>query len=247
MNRQQGQAMAEFAVVAGLFVSLLLGTELLFRYLEIQRHAVQAAREAAFSGSWLHQRLTTDVLQKRIRAWHFEQPGWMDPTGNEAMPSAEEAVALRAAQEAPPGLAPQAVSVALRPLASVGGFLGAAFDLPMDRLSSATIDVSIAPVNRLPESLGELHVELSERLAVLGDTWAASGPAEVAERTGGLVPTAMLRSHAAWLKPLLVPLSLIEPAVSRLCLGLIEPDRVPVDRLGGGVLGMFQTGVPGCR
>jgi hypothetical protein len=43
-------------------------------------------------------------------------------------------------------------------------------------------------------------------------------------------------------RPLLAPLALLEPSLGDLCFGLIEPDRIPEDRLGAG-----RTALPrGC-
>lgn len=247
MKRQRGQSLAEFAVTAGLFVVLLLGTEMIFRFHEVQRQAVIAAREASFTASWTTGRLAPEVLQQRVRHWHFEQPGWVDPTGNEAVPSREDAVTLRLAERAPPGTAAAAVDMALQPLRAVGGFLSSGFDLPMDRFAQAVVGVTLEPLARLPAPFDSLRLDLSEQLGVLGDSWMASGPTGVASRTAGLVPTGLLRTQGSWLRPALAPLGLVEPAISRLCFGLIEPDYVPLDRLGAGGTSAQQPGEPGCH
>lgn len=247
MRRQQGQSLAEFAVAAGVFVLLLLGTEMIFRVHEVQRQAVIAAREASFTASWTDGRLAPDVLQRRVRLWHFEQAGWVDPTGNEAVPSHEEAVTLRVEERAPPGSAAAAVGLALQPLRAIGGFLGSGFELPMDRFAMAVVGVRLDPIARLPAPFDSLRLDLAEQLGVLGDSWMAAGPQAVATRTAGLVPTGLLRAQSSWLRPALSPLGLIEPSIARLCLGLIEPDYVPVDRLSGGAGSAQQPGEPGCH
>lgn len=247
MKRQQGQSMAEFAIVAGLFVLLLLGTEMIFRFHEVQRQAVLAAREAAFTATWTEGRLAPQTLQRRVRYWHFEQPGWMDPTGNEAVPSREDAVSLRLGTVAPPGTAAAAVDFAMQPLRALGGFLGPGFDLPVDRFAQAVVGVQLDPIARLPAPFDTLRIELSEQLGVLGDSWMAAGPQHVAQRTAGLVPTGFIGRQSSWLRPALSPLTVIEPALSRLCLGLIEPEYVPQDRLAGASLSARQPGEAGCH
>lgn len=247
MSREQGQALVEFAIAAGVFALLLLGTVWLFRLHEIQRQGVMSARTAAFTATWMLGRESTAAAQDRLRRLHFEHAGWSDPTGNEAMPAREDAVSLRLVQGAPPGTAAAAVSIAMAPLRAIGGFLGSGFDLPMDRQMTATVEVIVDPLTRLPEPMASLRLAMAEHLSILGDGWAASGPREVSARTAGLVPTNLLRAPMQWLSPFLWPLSLIEPAVGRLCLGLIEPDRVPRDRLSPGVGGMPQPGEPGCH
>ncbi len=247
MNRVQGQALVEFTVAAAVFAVLLLGTVWTFRLHEIQRQAVLSARTAAFTATWMQGRESLDSAQARLRRLHFEQAGWSDPTGNEAMPAEEQAVTLRLAQGMPPGTAPSAVNIAMAPLRAVGGFLGSGFDLSMERQATATVEVVAEPIARLPEPMASLRLSWSERLSLLGDSWASSGPAEVASRTAGLAPTNLLRTPGIWLKPFLLPLSLIEPAVNRLCLGLIEPDVVPRDRLAGGLATAAQPGERGCH
>ncbi|MEN9704675.1 MAG: hypothetical protein RLZZ393_554 [Pseudomonadota bacterium] len=239
--------MAEFALVTGVFVLLVLGTALLYRFHEIQRQALVAAREAAFSGMWLQGRIAPEVLQRGIRRRHFDRPGWVDPTGNEALPGRDDAVMVQVSNAAPPGKAPGAVAVALQPLRAVGGFLGPGFDLPMDRHAQARVDVTLAPIVHLPEPLDSLHPLLSAHLGLLGDEWMASGPGVVASRTAGLMPAGFLRAQSAWIKPLLWPASLIEPAIAQLCLGLIEPDRVPEDRLSATAASRRQPGDPSCH
>ncbi|MEY4761408.1 MAG: hypothetical protein RLZZ200_1264 [Pseudomonadota bacterium] len=247
MNRQRGQAVVEFAVSAAVFALMLLGTVWIFRLHDIQRQAILSARAAAFTESWMHGRESADAAQLRLRQVHFEQAGWLDPTGNEPMPGSEQAVVLRLSQRSPPGTAPAAVDVAMAPLRAVGSFLGDGFELPMNRQATALVEVGIDPVKRLPEPLSSLGLRLTERYSVLGDTWAAGGPAEVVRRSAALVPASILRAPGQWLAPLLLPLSLFEPAVKRLCLGLIEPDRVPRDRLSPATGGPAQPGDRGCH
>lgn len=243
----QGQALVEFAVVAAVFALLALGTVWVFRLHEIQRQGVLAARMAGFTATWMHGRESLDEARQRLRRLHFEQAGWVDPTGHDAMPADEQAVNLQLEQAPPPGTSAAAVAVAMAPLRAVGGFLGSGFDLPMDRQVTAVVDMAVQAVARLPEPMASLDLSLSERFSVLGDSWAASGPVDVAERTAGLVPTQLLRTPMQWLRPFLLPLSIVEPAVNRLCLGLIEPDRVPRDRLSPGFGGIAQPGERGCH
>ena len=64
------------------------------------------------------------------------------------------------------------------------------------------------------------------------DDWSAAGPAQVAERAGWLVPTARLPALRSVARALAVPLSLLEPAMRDFCPGRVDPEVVPVDRLG---------------
>jgi hypothetical protein len=247
MTCQRGQCMVEFAIVAGVFVLLLLGTELIAQFHDIQRQAIIAARQVAFSGTWLHGRTPSAVVEQHGRELHFEQAGWMDPTGSEAVPSREDAVAVTIAEGAAPGRAAAAVAVALRPLQAVSGFLGSELDLSDSGFQRSRVRVTLDPLSHLPAPLDALALDFEEHAAVLGDSWSASGPDHVASRSRGLVPTGLLATSAGWLRPALAPLAFIEPALSRLCLGLLEPEFVPLDRLAGGTAGAPQPGQAGCR
>ena len=247
MRYQRGQSMVELAIVAGVFVLLTLGTELLARFHEVQRQAIIAARQEAFSATWLRGRVSGAVVEQRDRALHFEQAGWMDPTGSEAVPSREDSVVVSTTEGAAPGRVAAAVAVAMRPLQAATGFLGSAFDLTDRGFQRSRVRVRLDPLSHMPEPLDALALDLEEHVAVLGDSWNAAGPDHVAARTRGLVPTSLLAANAAWLRPALAPLAVIEPALSRLCLGLLEPDFLPVDRLAGGAPGAAQPGQAGCR
>jgi len=247
VNRHGGQALTEFAVIAGVFVLLVLGTELIARYHDIQRQALLAAREQAFSASWMAGRVSAATLQDRVRQRYFEQPGWSDPTGTVAVPADEDAVRLAVSESGAPGRAAAAVAVALQPLRAVGGFLSAGFDLTDRGFHVARVAVSLDAIPRMPAPFDTLALDFEERAAVLGDAWNASGPAHVAARSRGLVPTTLLAANTTWLRPVLAPLVLLEPALSRFCPGLLEPELVPLDRLAGGAAGLAQPGQAGCR
>jgi hypothetical protein len=247
MNPQRGQAMVEFAVVVGVFVLLTLGTELLARYHDIQRQALLAARQQAFSATWLGGRVSAATLQDRARELFFEKPGWSDPTGSVAVPAEQDAIRLAVSEGNAPGRAAAAIAVALQPLRAVGGFLSPGFDLSDQGFQHAQVSVTLAAIPALPAPFDTLALDFVEQAAVLGDAWNASGPGQVAARSRGLVPTSLLASTAAWLRPALAPLTLLDPALSRFCPGLLEPDLIPVDRLAAAAPGAPQPGQAGCR
>ena len=239
--------MVEFAVAVSVFLLLGLGMSLIARYHDIQRQAMLAARQGAFSASWLQGRVPQALLEQQGRDLHFRHEGWRDPTGQLALPGNDDAIQLSYTEGPPPGTLPSMLSLLVRPLQAVGGSLGSDFDLSLQRFYRSSVTVDLPGLPHLPAPFDQLALQLVEHSAVLGDSWQSGGPDQVAQRTAGLVPTSLLASQAVWLKPVLLPLTLIEPAVSRLCLGLIEPEWVPVDRLEGGVRGMSQPGTRGCR
>jgi hypothetical protein len=121
-----------------------------------------------------------------------------------------------------------------------GGFLGGNFDLSADGLLDGSISVDIAPDPYLPAPFDGMEVQLRQPFALLTDAWNASGASHVRSRTAGLVPTTTLSGLQTLWRPLLAPLALIEPSLAQLCLGMVEADRVPNDRLSAG-----RTPLPG--
>jgi len=68
-------------------------------------------------------------------------------------------------------------------------------------------------------------------LSILVDDWQADDAETVRRRTAAISSAGRI---AAWRTPLelmATPMRLFEPAIERLCLGRIEPDIVPTDRL----------------
>jgi hypothetical protein len=146
----------------------------------------------------------------------------------------------RATLGAAPARAAAAAHAMVIPLRVAGGFLGRGFDLSADGMLTGSIDVNIPADPNLPQPFSAMPLQLRQPFALLGDAWNAAGTQQVRDRTAGLVPTSMLTGLNSLWQPLLAPLSLLEPSLSRLCLGIIEPDRLPEDRLGAG-----RTPLPG--
>jgi hypothetical protein len=218
--------MAEFAVAAGVLATLLLCMPVLCRYHELQVASIEAARRVAFEGSWRESSVgRVDVGSLR----HMLFPD----TGDSAQVTAERVRAgLDVGSE--PGLAGRSTRALLAPL-RIAHVLSAGFDLREPELYSANVAVALSRPPQLPDPFAQVPIEFNERYVLLGGDWAASGPAQVAQRAGGLVLSRAappLRSVVQWTAQLL---SVFEPALRELCLGQVDPERVPVDRLGQGV------------
>ncbi len=238
--RQRGQSMAEFAAGSAALSLVLLGTLTLGSYQEVDRRGVEAAREAAWQQVWRSEVQAAELAADLHRA-HFSDSGVSDPLGRHLLVAADQ-VAVDAQQVAPGGVAGAATTLMLAPPRAFSFFDGS-FDLPEQTLHQGSVTSHIEPQAALPAPFDRLDVQLSASYALLGDPWNAAGAAHVAARAGGLVPTARLRGLQEIWRPLSAPLSLFEPALRDLCLGLIEPDRVPEDRLGPG-----RADLPGtCR
>ena len=224
-----GQALAEFAAFAFVLVLLGAGLQVIARYQSIQRQSVLAARHAAFRQAWSPSPLPQEALQRSLRARHFDQRGWTDPGGGAVLLSPQD-VTLSLAQSQAPGRAAGLVDHLFAPLVSPGGFLAADFGFGGPGYHVAEVSIAVPPV-RGWAPFDASGLAMTQRAAILGNAWNASGPAQVRTRSEGLVPTAALRQPASLLQPFAAALSLLEPSLADYCPGLIEPDRVPADRL----------------
>jgi hypothetical protein len=233
MNREAGQSMVEFAVGASALSLLLLGTLTLGGYQEADRRGVLAARQAAWQESWSPGTPDTGAQATLLHQNFLSDNAVHDPTGRELL-VAEDDLVLEAGRRAPVGVAGGAAQVLLLPLRTVSGFLGSGFDLAEGGLVHGSLRARIAPLPHLPAPFDALEIQLHAPYALLGDAWHAGGTAQVRARAGGLVPASRLTALNAIWQPLSVPIGIVEPSLRRLCFGLIEPDRIPEDRLGAG-------------
>ncbi|MFO1504450.1 MAG: hypothetical protein U1F39_11660 [Steroidobacteraceae bacterium] len=233
MKRCRGQSMAEFAAGVAVLGMLVLGTVSVAGLQEIQRREILAAREAAFQGEWLRSRGGGNVLREQLARHHFDDAGLTNATGTARMLQPGD-VSDTSSQGSAPGRAAAAFNFLLAPLRTAGGLMRGGFDLDDSGFRTGIISAMVSGADQMPAPFRELDLRFDQPYALLGDDWSASGPAHVARRAGGLVPSHLLSPLAAIWRPLSAPLALFEPSLAELCLGLIEPDRVPEDRLGPG-------------
>jgi hypothetical protein len=231
MKRIAGQALVEFAVGLAAFVLLGLGTVTLAGYQEVQRRSIVAARQVAFDAIWRKGRALSRTVAERSYALHLDDPGLRDATGRSRLLTQDD-FQVAQSQAQIPGQAATAVHLLVDPLAIVGGFLGGGFDLAADGYARGAVNVHLRPLEFLPAPFDQLDIQLSQPYALLGDAWNASGSPQVLRRTSGLVPTQSLAAVSGLWQALSAPIGLFEPSIRRLCLGLIEPEGVPTDRLG---------------
>lgn len=241
MRQQGGQSMTEFAAGSALLVLLLLGALSLGGYQEADRRLVLAARQSAWQQSWAPAG-DAAALARALHGEHLDDPGVRDPSGR-ALLVAEDGLTLSRSALETSGVAGAAAGLMLAPLRTASSFLGAGFDLRDDGLQQGNLQAHVAPLRGMPAPFNTLEFDLGASWALLGDAWHAGGVRHVQQRAGGLVPSARLKAVNAIWAPLAVPLGLVEPSLGQLCLGLIEADRVPEDRLGPG-----RTALPrGCQ
>jgi hypothetical protein len=232
MRYQRGQSMTEFAVAAALLVLLMLGVITIGGYQEVQRRAATVAPLLAYTGAWSGNPTAGSNGAPSTLAAVFDDPALVSATGNSRLvrDAAQNSVEFRSA----PGRADTSASLLLTTLQGAGSFLGGGFDLQRGGYQAGRVGVQIDALQDLPEPFRSTTLSLTQPYALLTDAWNSADPTHVAGRAGGLVPTQRLAGVASLWQALLAPLTLLEPALAELCLGLIEPDRIPEDRLGPG-------------
>ena len=222
----RGQALAEFAVAVAVLATLLVGMPVISRYHELQVATIEGARRFAFQASW-RQGIAPAPDAEALRAALF-------PSNAEHDQPVVAALEASLAVSAAPGRAGQAARAWLAPFRLAAG---SGFDLRDHALYRAELAMTASNPAGLPEPFAGVPVELREPYVLLTDEWASSGPDQVARRAGGLIITRTIPV----LRPLLSLgkglLAIVEPAVRQLCPGVVDPERVPADRLKGAAAG----------
>jgi hypothetical protein len=233
MRRASGQSLVEFAAGAAAMSLLLLGTVLLANYQEVDRRGLFAARQQAYAGAWLAGRATPAAQARVLYAAQLADPGVSAPfDGRQYVPV--DGITLDAGETGAAGAAATAANAMLQPLRAAGGFFNTAFDLANDGLVKGEVRAHLPPPAGAPAPFADLDLALVAPYALLGDAWHAGDARHVVNRTGGLVPASALAGLARIWQPLMAPLSLLEPSLGELCLGIVEAERIPEDRLGAG-------------
>jgi hypothetical protein len=192
-----------------------------------------SARQSAWQQSWAPQDTDAALRARDLHRRNFADAGAMDPTGRQLLVGEDELLVSASHQEAT-GVAGTTAELMVAPLRAVSGFLGSGFDLRDDGMMSGGLRARLEPLTALPRPFDTLELELGVPYALLGDAWHAGGTRHVQERAGGLVPATRLAALNSIWRPLAAPLSIVEPSLGQLCLGAVEADRIPEDRLGPG-------------
>jgi hypothetical protein len=205
----RGQALVESLVAMLVLAPLLIAT------LGLARH--QAAQQRAQSAAWAG----------AIAAHHGIDLAVMQ--ANDADLTGRVEVSLQ--RMAVPDAADTAEDIAftlLQPALAVGsGGLGLA------RAEARRATAVVVPAIWLDTAWTIEGRDEGQRaaLSVLVDDWAAPDATAVWRRTAALSTAGRINAWRPALRWAIEPMQLFEPAVARLCLGRIDPDIVPADRL----------------
>lgn len=214
----RGQAMVESLAATLLLAPLLLAVVRLSALQSAEQATVGAARAAALAA---HHGLDTPsgpLSSARVR--DLFHPG----------PEAQPQVATGASRQPPSAELAEDVAMALIVPARVVG-VG---DLDLARSRAVIAHASVAAPMIGEGFLSDTgRPRVAARLPLMLDDWDADGAAGVWRRTAALSTTGRIAAWRGPLSTLAAPMRLLEPAVERLCLGRIDPDIVPEDRLLG--------------
>jgi hypothetical protein len=246
--RGRGQALAEVLVALLLLVPLALAVIYVGRWHDLQHTTIAAARHAAFEAWVAAGRVDAAAVRQATRRRLYTRepdrfvatagadapvgqlPEWRDHAGRASLVG-EPGPDVQLAPVAQPEEVARTEQLALGMIAPARAVGGPPFDLQRGAARAATVSVPVWHAPGLEAPFGGLRFTLRESLQLLVDPWASAGRSQVAARTDALSPVGALRDLARPLEPVRWALSLVEPAAARLCLGRIEPDVVPPDRL----------------
>lgn len=229
MNRQAGQAIVETAVLAAAFAVLLAALPLTSMLHDVQRTALQSARDAVRLTDWDRGRSARDIWSAPLGTSVDTLP-WRHPGDGSRVVLPFAGASVEIGDTAPPGHAARMLEFIAEPLQS-GGFRSARFALTSQGLRNAKVTLRVPPVRGAVAPFDALDLEFEQTSASLTDAWNAGGSAHVRERVSGLVPTARLAAIAAPVQAVASLVAFVEPAFRQLCFGYLDVEQVPRRRL----------------
>jgi len=226
MKRAQGQALIEALVALLLLLPLWIGVAYFSEWNHADFQVRQAARALVFeqaaqpTGPFLTPAATVYLLP-------------VATSGFTQLQTEHAAVARVRVSGAAQRLSSVSLQIAGSSAAAVHVAGGVLADTPPAR---ATVRVSLqrqrlAP--RLAASDPQPTLHLPRDLQLLTDDWSARDLRELTARMDPWVPTGVLAAATAPLRAMEPVIALFEPAIRELCVGRIDPEVVPADRLVG--------------
>ena len=218
--RMRGQAMVESLAATLVLTPLLLVVVQLSALQSSEQAALAAGRAAALAAHHGLDAATGPLSSERIRHLFF------------ADEVADASIATGAARQPPSAELAEDLALAIIVPAQVVGT--GELELARSRAISAHVSAE-APLIYEAIMPDTERARVSVGLPLMVDDWDADGAAEVWRRTASLSTTGRIAAWRGPLTTLATPMRLLEPAMERLCLGRIDPDIVPEDRLRGPV------------
>jgi hypothetical protein len=223
-NAARGQALIETIVAVLLLVPLLIATIDLWR----RQAAIQSVQSSARAG---------------VLAFHHG----VDVEAYAARPdgrvSGSEVTVIATPQPSAAQTAEEWAFGLLVPAQVIG--VGQ-FDLARDQARNARSTARLSEGPALQWLRAGSSPTFQAELSILVDDWQADNAETVRRRTAALSSAGRIAEWRTPLELMAAPMRLFEPAVARLCLGRIEPDIVPTDRLTGSSRGMSDLRTQPC-
>lgn len=216
--KARGQALVESLAAMLVLAPLLLAVVQLSTLQSAEQATLSASRTAALSAHHGLDAPGGPLPPERVRGlFHPDADGAPQVgVGAARQPSAAEQM--------------ETVALALIVPAKVVG-VG---DVDFQRSRAVTAQASVsAPLVAQALAPDVARLRVSSALPLMIDDWDADGAARTWQRTAALSTTGRIAAWRAPLTALSAPMRLLEPAVGDLCLGRIDPDIVPEDRLQG--------------
>ncbi|MCB1625888.1 MAG: hypothetical protein KDI32_14935 [Pseudomonadales bacterium] len=247
-----GQALVETLVALPLLLSVFMCTLYLGRLHDIEARAIATSRYAAFAAAEQLQTqpviaiddqaaarviapADTPILQNErwddARWTNYYDSSWTAPTDQRRLIHNRAAVLVHTTNGALDGGVGAAIDAAIVS-ARTAALLGRGrIDLANDGLISSEVQIAVAPVGSLPRPLDALALRLTSRTSLLANGWGANSTEQAARRIVAMHPTSGVGSLLEYLQPAIWLASVLEPALLHLCVGRVDPDIVPADRL----------------
>ena len=166
-------------------------------------------------------------------SWGVQSKNWYDHGGNERLVKAPESVKISTAAHGLPGKAANAIEKTIGTVSKVSGLISGGEELPQGGLHTSSVTVAVNNLGNMPAPLNALNLQLTEKGALLTDSWDANGHQQAAERSRTFTLAGQLGKIDTLLTPLKAVISLLEPSLNDFEPGRICPDIVPADRLQG--------------
>lgn len=238
VQKQQGQALTEFLVVAVALVPLVLLVPVIAKYQDIAHSAQMASRYAAFDGMVRNASQNSikpiDQLQDEVRRRFFSNSDAAIKNKDVAGDfKAHQNLFWRTPNDSPLIAKFSDVSVTResKSASDVGVF---AMTFGGQGISTTRVSVKLA---NLPADLqfyrpfDQINLQISRKTSVLVDGWSGKNPEDVEQKVAKVVPNVTVLSRLSSVIDPIMPL--VEPGVTPPKLGRLDfwRDDVPSDRL----------------
>lgn len=264
----RGQALVETLAALPWVVAMFSAVVLLARLHDLESRTISTARYAAFLRADAPASRSAAVLNDLALArtwapdvgvaavggrWSAQpfaagfSPNWRAPTTQARLIETAESVTVTVANGSLTGAPGRTLDVALAATRAVGVLAQRRFDLRNENLLSATATTRLNRVDAFAGALSDGALQLTDRVSLLADPWSVSGPRHTESRVQSLMPSSGVGRLLDLVTPLQYLISVFEPEFRNLCVGHVDPEVLPPDRLAGSTSLPRTSWRPACR